>query len=251
MHAKLDALIFDCDGVLAETERDAHRVAFNLAFSEQGLQVDWDPDLYGQLLKTGGGKERMTVYWDRIGWPSGFPSHESQRALVKQLHARKTQLFMDLVEQGNVPLRPGVQRLVDQAIKTNVPVAVCSTSNELAVRKIVAMLNQGDDVIKVFAGDVVRNKKPAPDVYQLALKELGIGDAGNACVVEDSHIGLMAATEAGLPTVVTKSIYTQSEDFEKAVLVLDSLDHPFTTLDDLTVLVDSLKKKKVRAWHRE
>lgn len=243
MHAKLDALIFDCDGVLAETERDAHRVAFNLAFSEQGLPIDWDPALYGDLLKTGGGKERMTAYWDRIGWPVGFPSHESQRALVKQLHARKTQLFMDLVEQGNVPLRPGVQRLVEQAVKDNVPVAVCSTSNELAVRKIVAMLDVDDpDAIKVFAGDVVQNKKPAPDIYLLALKDLAINDPANTCVMEDSHIGLAAATAAGMPTVVTKSIYTQDEDFEKAALVLNSLDDPLTTLDDLTVMVDSLKK---------
>lgn len=182
----------------------------------------------------------MTAYWDSIGWPAGFPSHESQRALVKQLHARKTQLFMSLVEQGNVPLRPGVQRLVEQAVKENIPVAVCSTSNELAVRKIVDMLNV--DGIKVFAGDVVQNKKPAPDIYLLALNDLGIKDAGNTCVIEDSHIGLAAATAAGMPTVVTKSIYTQNEDFEKAALVLNSLDDPLTTLDDLTVMVDSLKK---------
>lgn len=236
--AKLDALIFDCDGVLADTERDAHRVAFNLAFDEQHLSVEWSETLYGRLLEVGGGKERMTAYWNEIGWPSGFPSYESQAALVKKLHARKTQLFMSLVEEGRVPLRPGVQRLVEQAVQSSVQVAVCSTSNEKAVQKIVDMLGSAlAQNITVFAGDVVEKKKPSPDIYNLAKTKLNLNPS-NVCVVEDSAIGLAAARAAGMPTLITKSTYTQNEDFSTAQRIVDSLDD--VTLEDLTALVESV-----------
>lgn len=173
--ASLDALLFDCDGVLADTERDAHRVAFNIAFSERGIDDVWDERLYGILLATGGGKERMTARWNDIGWPSVCDSTESRAVLVKELHARKTELFMQLVGNGEVPLRPGVQRLVNEAFEAGIPVGVCSTSNEKAVAAIVAQLGKSRaSKIRIFAGDVVQKKKPAPDIYQLAAEELDI-----------------------------------------------------------------------------
>lgn len=179
--AKLDALLFDCDGVLADTERDAHRVAFNAVFAERRLDTTWSEALYGRLLETGGGKERMTAHWNATSWPSGFDTPEARTALVAELHARKTQVFMELVGSGAVPLRDGVERLVDEAREAGVRVAVCSTSNEKAVGEIVALL--GKEIareIRIFAGDMVPRKKPDPAIYEMAAEELGI-DKGNVC----------------------------------------------------------------------
>lgn len=241
LRCKLDALLFDCDGVLADTERDAHRVAFNIAFRERGLNTEWDEPLYGRLLETGGGKERMTAYWnEQKNWPQGIVNDADKQTLVKALHARKTELFMELVEAGKVPLRDGVARLVNEAREAGVPVAVCSTSNERAVQRIVDMLGKASDGIQVFAGDVVPKKKPSPDVYILAAERLGV-DKSNVCVVEDSFIGLSAARAAGMACVVTRSTYTQDEDFSKAQLVLNSLDDPKTSLQELTEMVERLK----------
>jgi beta-phosphoglucomutase-like phosphatase (HAD superfamily) len=161
VRARLDAILFDCDGVLAETERDAHRVAFNLAFAEKGIDTRWGEELYGELLEIGGGKERMTAYWNDVGWPPGHQGPSVQIALVKELHAIKTKLFMELVQRGEVPLRDGVKRLVEEAFAADVTVAVCSTSNERAVSEIVAQLGpEASNLIRIFAGDVVERKKP-------------------------------------------------------------------------------------------
>ncbi|KAI0556839.1 HAD-like hydrolase family protein [Gracilaria domingensis] len=236
----LDALIFDCDGVLADTERDAHRVAFNIAFDERKLDTVWDEKLYGKLLETGGGKERMTAYWNGLGqWPAGADSESEQRDLVKALHARKTELFMELVAAGKVPLREGVQRLVREAVEAGIKVAVCSTSNEKAVNKIVEMLGNDASTISVYAGDIVAKKKPSPDVYNLAAEKLNLNPS-NVCVIEDSYIGVQAARAAGMPVVVTKSTYTKDEDFSDAQKVLNSLDDPVTTLENLTQMVEGL-----------
>eukprot|EP00178_Gracilaria_changii_P008988 TRINITY_DN2673_c0_g1_i1.p1 TRINITY_DN2673_c0_g1~~TRINITY_DN2673_c0_g1_i1.p1 ORF type:complete len:312 (+),score=46.52 TRINITY_DN2673_c0_g1_i1:247-1182(+) len=239
----LDALIFDCDGVLADTERDAHRVAFNIAFEERKLNTVWDEELYGKLLETGGGKERMTAYWNGLGqWPDGANSETEQKALVKALHARKTELFMELVQAGKVPLREGVQRLVHEAVEAGIKVAVCSTSNEKAVNKIVEMLGDDASSISVFAGDIVERKKPSPDVYNLAAEKLKLNPS-DVCVIEDSYIGVQAARAAGMPVVVTKSTYTKDEDFSDAQKVLNSLEDPKTTIETLTQLVESMKTK--------
>lgn len=180
--AKLDALLFDCDGVLADTERDGHRVAFNLAFHERGIADAWDEALYGILLETGGGKERMTARWDAAGWPAGFEDGGADRVeLVKALHARKTEVFMELVKDGGVPLREGVARLVEEAREAGVVVAVCSTSNEKAVAEIVGLLGEeAMGEIRIFAGDMVPKKKPHPAIYNMAAEELGL-DPKNVC----------------------------------------------------------------------
>ncbi|MBA0830982.1 hypothetical protein Goarm_015475, partial [Gossypium armourianum] len=103
------ALLFDCDGVLVDTEKDGHRVSFNDTFNEKELGVTWDVDLYGELLKIGGGKERMTAYFNKTGWPDKAPkSEEERKAFIASLHKRKTELFMALIENRLLPLRPGV-----------------------------------------------------------------------------------------------------------------------------------------------
>jgi beta-phosphoglucomutase-like phosphatase (HAD superfamily) len=134
-----DALLFDCDGVLAETERDVHRISFNQAFKTKGLSNEWNVEKYGELLKIGGGKERMTAYFDEVGWPQAV-SDSDRKSFIQELHLLKTENFNAVVESGAVSLRPGVMRLIDEAFAAGIFVAVCSTSNEAAVTTIVRTL---------------------------------------------------------------------------------------------------------------
>jgi len=225
LNAKIAALLFDCDGVLADTERDGHRIAFNMAFKENGLKngdkaMEWDEVEYGILCEIGGGKERMMGYWDQIGYKEG------NWELAKKLHERKTAIFMELVETGKIPLRPGVTRLVDEALSFDPPVkvAVCSTSNEKAVSQIVKMMGpERASKIQIFAGDIVQFKKPAPDVYNLAASTLMVKPE-DCMVIEDSTIGLAAAKAALMSCVVTKSTYTKNENFADAELIVDDLE---------------------------
>lgn len=222
------ALLFDCDGVLVDTERDGHRVSFNDAFTERGLGVSWDVDLYGELLKIGGGKERMTAYFNKVGWPERAPtSDEERKEFIASLHKRKTELFMALIEKKLLPLRPGVAKLIDQALANGVKVAVCSTSNEKAVSAIVSCLlgPERAEKIQIFAGDVVPRKKPDPAIYNLAAQTLGV-DPASCVVIEDSDIGVAAAKAAGMKCIVTKSGYTANEDFENADAVFDCIGDP-------------------------
>lgn len=218
----MKALIFDCDGVLVDTERDGHRAAFNGAFKALGLDIEWDVRLYGKLLGIAGGKERMKYYFDKRGWPAEFNDRDK---LIKDLHQIKTGMFIDMVEAGKLPLRSGILRLVDEAIAENLKLAVCSTSNERSVRLIVDKLlgsGRSKKFSGVFAGDLVPCKKPDPAVYLLAREKLAA--AGGECVViEDSRIGLLAAKGAGMKCVITKSAYTVGEDFREADMVVDEL----------------------------
>jgi HAD superfamily hydrolase (TIGR01509 family) len=221
-----DALLLDCDGVIAETERDAHRVTFNQAFAEKGLLgINWDIELYGKLLKVGGGKERMTDYFTKNNnWPESV--REKDRAqFIKDLHATKTGMFKTLVESGAVPLRPGVQRLVDDAQANGIQVAVCSTSDIDAVTTIVRTLLGEERLAKIpiFSGDIVAAKKPDPAVYTLAASTLNV-DPSRCWVVEDSQIGLEAGKAAGMSVCVTKSMYTSGEDFTGSDLIVEDLD---------------------------
>ena len=202
------AVLFDCDGVLADTERDGHRVSFNKVFGEKGYSFEWGVDEYGKLCEVGGGKERMTHYFDIHGWPEGLddvadtslvkpkglPVDAGRLALVTEMHKRKTALFMDLINEGTIPLRPGVLAIVDEAIAADVPLAVCSTSNEAAVRTIVETQMGAERYAKFsfFCGDAVARKKPQPDVYNLAAETMGL-DKAECVVVEDSGIGLQAS----------------------------------------------------------
>jgi HAD superfamily hydrolase (TIGR01509 family) len=223
------ALLFDCDGVLCDTERDGHRVNFNKAFVQMGVTADpelWGVEEYGELLRIGGGKERMTHYFtnsapETPAWAG--KSEEGRVEMVKALHKLKTELFLEQVAAGELALRPGVQRLVKEAFDADVKVAVCSTSNEKAVAGIVAMLGPAyADNIPIYAGDVVPRKKPDPAVYMLAAEELGV-EAKRCVVVEDSNIGLRAAKAAGMRCVVTQSGYTADEDFSIADAVFPEI----------------------------
>jgi len=235
----LKALIFDCDGVLVDTERDGHRVAFNRAFAAKGLRVEWDVDLHGRLLRIAGGKERMQHYFDSSGWPAGVTD---KGAFIKELHRLKTDLVMELVETGQLPLRPGVARLVDEAIGGGVGLAVCSTSSERAVNLVVERMLGPERKARfaaILAGDVVSRKKPDPQIYNLARARLGL--AGPDCVViEDSRNGLLAARAAGMHCIITTNLYTQDEDFSEADATYPELGDPPTVrvrLADLRQIV--------------
>jgi HAD superfamily hydrolase (TIGR01509 family) len=154
---------------------------------------------------------------------------------------RKTDIFNEMIQSGNVPLRPGVLRIIDDAIAQNIRLAVCSTSSEKAVRNLVQTLMGPERAAKfqIFAGDMVAKKKPAPDVYLLAVDKMGL-DKSKCVIVEDSHIGLGAAKAAGIACIVTKSTYTAGEDFTGASMIVDDLgDDPTTgvTLETLASLL--------------
>ena len=233
----IEALIFDCDGVLVDTERDGHRVGFNRAFAEMGIDAAWDVELYGKLLLVAGGKERMRAYFNEYGWPDGAASAEARDALILQLHKLKTEITAGLVAEGGLPLRPGIARIVDEAIGAGVRLGVCTTSNPRFIDAVLDLLGpeRKAKFDFVHAGDVVARKKPAPDIYLLALDTLGLRPH-ECMVIEDSRNGLLAARGAGLPTLITTSTYTVDEDFTGAVKVVPELgDGPtiHVTLADL------------------
>lgn len=226
----MTALVFDCDGVLADTERYGHLPAFNLTFEHFGLPVRWDVDEYARRLKIGGGKERMASLFADPGFAdaAGIADDETlRRDLLAQWHRHKSTAFQELVRDGQLPARPGVARLIPAALEAGWTVAVASTSAEASVRAVLQHA-VGPEVaarIPVFAGDVVPAKKPDPAVYDLAVTELGL-DRHDTLVVEDSRNGLLAATGAGLTCLVTVNGYTRDEDFSEAVLVVSDLGDP-------------------------
>jgi HAD superfamily hydrolase (TIGR01509 family) len=221
----MKAIIFDCDGVLADTERDGHRVAFNKAFATKGLPIEWSVELYGELLKVTGGKERMKHYFDNYGWPADIADKD---AVIKELHKLKTDYFMEIIESGQLPLRPGVARFVDEAIAANIVLAICSTSAERAVNLVAEVLlgsERKTHFSAILAGDVVSRKKPDPEIYSLASERLSL-EPSECVVVEDTRVGLLAAKAAGMHCIITTNGYSKDEDFTGADLVVSELGDP-------------------------
>ena len=217
------ALIFDCDGVLVDTERDGHRVAFNRAFAAAGIDAEWDVAQYGELLKIAGGKERMTHYFNGAGWPEG----QTAETLIPDLHKKKTAIFTDLIAKGSLPLRPGISRIVDEAHAAGIRLGVCTTSDPKAIDGVLDLFGAQRKAWfeVVLAGDVVRKKKPDPEIYNLAKQKLKL-EARDCVVIEDSRNGLLASLGAGMPTLITTSTYTKDEDFKGAARVVPELGDP-------------------------
>jgi HAD superfamily hydrolase (TIGR01509 family) len=230
---ELQALIFDVDGTLADTERDGHRVAFNRAFAEAGLKWDWSVLLYGDLLAIAGGKERIRYYINEYRPDFEPPADLDQ--FIADLHAVKTRYYQQLVARGAIPLRRGVKRLLKEAREQGMRLAIATTA---ALPNVTALLEHtlGSDSPSWFeviaAGDIVPAKKPAPDIYHYVLEEMGL-EARDCLAIEDSNHGFLASSQAGIKTVVTINAYTRNQDFSGAILVLNHLgepDQPFSVL---------------------
>lgn len=223
---KLRALVFDVDGTLADTERDGHRVAFNAAFAEAGLNWQWSVALYGELLAVTGGKERIRYYLERYNTAFQAPGDMSE--FVAGLHAAKNRIYTRMLADGEIPLRPGVKRLLQEARAQGVRLAIATTTTPVNVLALLEHSLAPDaaawfDVIA--AGDIVPAKKPAPDIYHYALQELRLRPE-ECMAFEDSENGLKSSLGAGLRTVVTVNDYTRDHDLAGAALVLDQLGEP-------------------------
>jgi HAD superfamily hydrolase (TIGR01509 family) len=229
----LQALIFDVDGTLADTERDGHRIAFNRAFAAAGLDWDWSVEQYGELLEVTGGKERIKFYLDRYQptpLPASLPGSLTEQ--IASLHAAKTNHYKQLVAEKSIPLRPGVMRLLQEAREQGIRLAIATTTTPANVTALLeaAIAPEAMDWFEVIAaGDIVPAKKPAPDIYDYVLQAMDLPP--QYCLAfEDSQQGLRSARQAGLKTVVTVNGYTRKQDFSEAALVIDHLgepDHPF------------------------
>lgn len=226
--AELKALIFDVDGTLAETERDGHRPAFNQAFADAGLDWNWSTEQYGELLEVSGGKERMRAFIESLPefvLPDGFADLTE---FIRSVHATKTKYYTQYAMEGRIPLRPGVERLLNEAREKGVKLAIATTTTPANVQALLAN-TLGIDSLNWFeviaAGDMVPHKKPAPDVFEYALSHLDLPPE-NCLGFEDTNNGLLAATQTGLKTIVTVNDYTHTQDFSKATLVISDLGEP-------------------------
>lgn len=218
----IEALIFDVDGTLADTE-EAHRVAFNLAFERFRLGWVWEPAEYRELLKITGGKERMTSYVE--GLATDAAERRRLCTMVPDIHAAKTRFYTSFIADGAVQLREGVARLLDESLDAGYKLAIASTTTAVNIDALLASTlgQRGLDMFSVIAcGDQVRAKKPAPDIYELAIRGLELLPE-HAIAFEDSPNGLRAARAAGIPTVVTPTYWTEGGDFSGAMLLLPGL----------------------------
>ncbi|QOG23582.1 HAD-IA family hydrolase [Bradyrhizobium sp. SEMIA] len=213
------ALIFDVDGTLAETE-ELHRQAFNHAFVRHGLDWQWDRAVYKDLLRVTGGKERMRAYHARLAAAPPLSDVD-----IAALHRIKTAHYAELVETGCCPLRPGVAELLAKAKARGQRLAIATTTSH---GNIDALLSRAlgtrwaADFDAIVAGDDVRHKKPAPDVYLEILARLRL-HASDCVAIEDSGNGLIAASRADIPVLITRSMFFRDDDFSAARFVLDDL----------------------------
>ncbi|MBD2464655.1 HAD family hydrolase [Oscillatoria sp. FACHB-1407] len=223
---QLQALIFDVDGTLADTERDGHRIAFNRAFADAGLAWEWSVELYGELLEVTGGKERIKFYIDRYN--PEFEPPANLKEWIAGLHAAKTKHYTQLLSEGTIPMRPGVKRLLLEARQQGVRLAIATTTTPANVTALLENALAPDSVgwfDIIGAGDIVPAKKPAPDIYDYVLKELNLDP--KACLAfEDSQQGVKSSRAANLATIVTVNGYTQDHDFTGAELVIDQFGEP-------------------------
>jgi len=220
---RIQGIIFDMDGVIAETEAEGHRVAFNRAFAAMGLDIEWDHPTYKELLRISGGKERIAYYFKTKG--VNYPERERGGEFLKRLHTKKTAIFMEMAEEGQMPALPGVNRFIDEIIGSGVKLAVATSASEKACHALLrSSLGEMryEKIDAILAGDVVKKKKPAPEIYIITQKKLRV-DPKYSFVIEDSRNGLLSAISAGFNVCVVPSIYTKDEDFSEAKIVVDCL----------------------------
>ena len=246
--------MFDVDGTLVDSERDGHRVAFNLAFEALELPYRWDVELYGKLLRITGGQRRLHHFLEGEGVPA-----EERESLVPELHRRKTELMGELVDDGAVEVRPGARRLLDELAADGVRLAVATTGSRGWVEHLLDRLLPGVAFEAVVTGDEVEARKPDPEAFTLALDRLDL-DTARVVVVEDSEEGLEAARAAELATVVVVNGYTADHELEGAIVVTDGFgepdapasvrDDPFGLAGDGVLRAETLRQVLVAAGER-
>jgi len=219
--AQIKAIFFDQDGVIIDTERDGHRVSFNMTFKEFGFTDEWSVDYYHELLQIAGGKERMKHHAQTRGFSKPIPPEELDE-LVKTMHKRKTALFVELIETGQLPLRPGIHRFLKEAMQAGLIIGVCTTSNEQAAHAIAYKILSDIQFNFVLAGDIVSKKKPDPEIYNLALSNAGVKPE-ECIVIEDSRNGVLAGKAAGMHVVATTNVYTEKENLSDADIIVTCL----------------------------
>lgn len=227
MASELQAVVFDVDGTLVDSERDGHRVAFNLAFEELGLPYRWDPEPYGALLRIAGGEQRLAAYLEER-------EVDDHHELARRLHERKTELFQSLIEEGRVGPRPGVRALLDELADAAVPVAVATTGSRAWVEPLLDRLFGLSRFAAVVTGDEAPIRKPDPSAYQQVVAALGLTAGRRIVAVEDSRNGLVAAKGAALSCVVVVNDYTCGDGFPEADVVVQGFggDEPATPIHD-------------------
>jgi len=219
--AQIKGFFFDQDGVIIDTEKDGHRVAFNQTFKKLGFDFEWSVNAYHDLLQIGGGKERMKHYLHTKGFGREVKP-EDEEALIKSLHLAKTDMFIELIESGKLPLRPGIHRMMKEINKGGYVLGVCTTSDQRAAQAVAGVILKDIHFDFVLAGDIVLKKKPDPEIYNLALESSGL-KADECVVFEDSQNGVEAAKAAGMHVVATTNFYTENEDLRKADLIVTCL----------------------------
>lgn len=218
----IKAIIFDVDGTLADTE-DGHRQSFNKAFVENGLDWNWDVELYDRLLKVTGGKERIRYFVE--GFLPGFSKPADYDGFVKQLHAAKTRHYNAMLREGIIALRPGIRKLIDAARQRGIRLAIATTTSPENVATLLqrGFGADGERIFEVIGcGDIVPHKKPAPDIYLWVLEKMGL-PAADCIALEDSENGLHASLTAGIRTFIIPNHYTRNQNFAGAAAVLDDL----------------------------
>lgn len=216
----LEAIVFDVDGTLVDSERDGHRVAFNRAFEEAGLDDRWDVELYGELLEITGGDRRIKAYFERRGVPA-----DEAADLAHRLHPRKTEIFTEMARNGDFEPRPGVRELLSGLEEAGVRLAVATTGTGAWVHPLLERLFGPERFEVVVTADEAPVRKPDPSAHLLAVERLGVAPA-RAPAIEDSLNGLRAAKSAGLACVIVVNDYTREQDFGDADLVLDGFGAP-------------------------
>ncbi len=218
----IKAIIFDVDGTLADTE-DGHRKSFNKAFAENNLPWNWDVALYDKLLKVTGGKERIKYFVDRF--LTGYTKPADFEEFVKHLHKVKTAHYTAMLREGSIPLRPGIKQLIQEARAAGITLAIATTTSPENVSTLLEVglgANWADYFAANGCGDIVPNKKPAPDIYFWVMDKLQL-PARDCIALEDSVNGLRASLAAGIKTYVTVNHYTRNQDFTGAAGVFEDL----------------------------